>query len=512
MNKRNALRVIAVAIAIVLVGSGIVKREREGAGSGPGPVIAADAKAFTLGGLHFSACELAQKHSGATTRAYCAPFSVPENRADPAGRKIGLRIALIRSDAPAADRDIVVFLAGGPGQSAVDSWPQVAAALAPLRKHHHVLLVDQRGTGGSNPLTCRGSNTYDERGGALDLDEVRKETRECLTATEKHADPRSYTTTVAVEDLEAVREALGAPKLDLVGVSYGTRVAQQYAMRHPQGVRSVVLDSVVPNTLVLGEGFAGNLEAALKADFGLCTRAPACAKAFGNPYASLVELRDRLRAAPQTRDYRDPVTFEPKQLRLDDAALVRLVRLFAYTPETAALLPLSIAEALRGNFAPLAGQESLITDDLADLTDNAMQLSVVCSEDADLLQRNPADEGTILGTRLVDLLQTACAIWPHGTRPANFHSPLVTATPVLILEGELDPVTPPRYGEEVLHGLSNARLLIAKGQGHNVIGRGCIPRLVREFVDKLEPRTLDAKCIDSLGPTPAFVTFNGASP
>lgn len=512
MNKRIALRMIAVAIAIVLVGWGVVKRGREGPAPTPGPVIAADAKAFTLGSLHFSACELPQKHSGATTRAYCAPFSVPENRADPAGRRLDLRVALIRSDAPAADRDIVVYLAGGPGESAVDTWPQVAAAFAPLRKHHHILLVDQRGTGGSNPLTCRGSDAYDEQGGALDLDRVRKETRECLETIEKHADPRFYTTTVAVEDLEAVREALGAPKLDVVGVSYGTRLAQQYVMRHPQAVRSVVLDSVVPNPLVLGEDFAGNLEAALKADFALCTTTPACANAFGDPYASLVRLRDGLRAAPQTLEYRDPVTFEPKRLRLDDAGLVRLVRLFAYTPESAALLPLSISEALRGNFAPLAGQERLVTDDLNDLSSNALQLSVACSEDADLLRRNPADEGTILGARLVDLLQTACAIWPHGTRPADFHSPLLTATPVLILEGELDPVTPPRYGEEVLHGLSNGRLLIAKGQGHNVIGRGCIPRLVREFVDKLEPRTLDAKCIDSLGPTPAFVDFNGASP
>lgn len=512
MNKRSTLRMIAVVIAIVLVGWGAVKRERGGAGPGPGPVIAADAKAFTLGSLRFTACELPQKHSGATTRAYCAPFSVPENRADPGGRRLDLRVALIRSDAVAADRDIVVFLAGGPGESAIDSWPQVAGAFAPLRKHHHILLVDQRGTGGSNPLTCRGSDIYDKRGGALDLDEVRKETRECLDAVDRHADPRYYTTTVAVEDLEAAREALGAPKLDLVGVSYGTRLAQQYVTRHPQAVRSVVLDSVVPNQLVLGEDFAGNLEAALKVDFRLCTQAPACAKAFGDPYASLVALRDRLRAAPQTLDYRDPVTFESKHLRLDDAALVRLVRLFAYTPETAALLPLSISEALRGDFTPLAGQERIVTDDLNDLSSSALQLSVVCSEDAYLLRRDPADEGTTLGTRLVDLLQTACTIWPHGTRPADFHSPLVTATPVLILEGELDPVTPPRYGKEVLHGLSNGRLLIAKGQGHNVIGRGCIPRLVREFVDKLEPRTLDAKCIDSLGRMPAFVTFNGASP
>jgi hypothetical protein len=83
---------------------------------------------------------------------------------------------------------------------------------------------------------------------------------------------------------------------------------------------------------------------------------------------------------------------------------------------------------------------------------------------------------------------------------------------VLILEGELDPVTPPRYGEQVLKGLGNGRLLVAKGQGHNVIGRGCLPKLVDDFVGKLRPQELDAKCLDTLGPTPAFIDFNGSSP
>ena len=83
---------------------------------------------------------------------------------------------------------------------------------------------------------------------------------------------------------------------------------------------------------------------------------------------------------------------------------------------------------------------------------------------------------------------------------------------MLVLEGELDPVTPPRYGEQVMKTLSNAKLIVAKGQGHNVLGRGCIPKLVEDFVDKLAPQSLDAKCVDAFGPTPAFLDFNGSSP
>jgi pimeloyl-ACP methyl ester carboxylesterase len=511
MKKRNLLR-LGVAIAAAYVGYVQFGAKSAGTHADTAAPIAADAKAFILGTLQFSACELPQKRSGATTSAFCAPFKVPENRQAPDGRKIDLRLALIKSDAAAADRDIVVFLAGGPGQAAIDTWPQIAGALAPLRKHHHVLLLDQRGTGGSNGLLCKPEKEDETAPETLDLESVAKNTRDCLAAVGNKADVRYYTTSDAIEDLETLRHALGDPTFDLVGVSYGTRVAQQYAMRHAQGVRSIVLDCVAPNEIVLGQDFARNLDDALKAQFAQCSQNPACATAFGDPYASLGKLRAALRAKPQVYAFRDPVTFAPLQRHINEYSLAALVRLFAYTPETAALLPLSIAQALQGNYTPLAGQSQLLTGDLADLSESGMQTSVICSEDADLLTPRPQDADTLLGNVLIDVIRAQCAIWPHGTRPADFHAPLHTDKPVLVLEGELDPVTPPRYGEQVMHGFTDAKLIVAKGQGHNVIGRGCMPKIVGEFVDKLDAKALDSKCVDALGPTPAFVDFNGAAP
>jgi pimeloyl-ACP methyl ester carboxylesterase len=519
VTKRNIFRVALALAFLAWVGYSQLHR---GAGEQAMPArallppVANNAKNFTLGKLDFKRCELSQKRSGATTAAWCSPFQVAENPDAADGRKIDLNLALIKADAEAADTDFVVFLAGGPGQAAIENWPQVAGAFAPLRKHHHILLLDQRGTGGSHALSC-GRADKDEPAdvpaeSSANLDEVRRATNECLAQVQEKADPRYYTTTIAAGDLEAVRQALGAPQFDLVGVSYGTRMAQQYLMRYPDGVRSLVLDSVAPNELVLGAEFAENLENALKAQFSLCTKTPACAKAFPDPYASLIKLRDELRAKPRSYDFRDPVTFAPTRKRLDDYALAGLVRLFAYSPETAALLPLSIAEGLKGNYTPLAGQSQLLTGDLSDLRDNGMQTSVICAEDADLLTPRPQDQDTVLGTMLIDVIRTQCEVWPRGTRPADFHAPLKSGKPILVLEGELDPVTPPHYGEQVLKGLSNARLIVAKGQGHNVIGRGCIPRLVADFVDHLAPKDLDAHCADTLGPTPAFIDFNGAAP
>lgn len=469
---------------------------------------------WRMGTLTLTACELGRPDSGLTTAAWCAPFPVPENRADPHSRTITLRLAVVRSDAQMPAKDMLALLAGGPGQAATESWPSVAPALQSLLAHRAVLLLDQRGTGGSNPLDCaqtqKASTPLTVTG--FDPERVRTETAQCLKEVQAKADPRYYTTTVAVEDLEDARRALGGPSLDLVGISYGTRVAQQYAMRHPGSVRSILLDGVVPNTLVLSEDFAQNLDDALKAQFARCTAEPACKARFGNPYQTLYQLRDALRANPHKVSFRDPQSYQSVERTLSDDALASVVRLFAYSPITAALLPLSIDAAAHGDVGPLLGQAKLITGDLADTMNSGMQFSVFCSEDADLLTPRPQDANTILGTRMIDTLKAVCSVWPHGTRPADFHQPLRTSIPTLLLSGQYDPVTPPRYGDEVLKGLTDARHLVLKGQGHNVIGAGCAPRLVQHFVENLDPKKLDASCLDRLQPTPLFIDFNGGTP
>ncbi|HEY2276108.1 MAG TPA: alpha/beta fold hydrolase [Steroidobacteraceae bacterium] len=453
--------------------------------------------------------------SGATTAAWCTDFDAAENPSQPDGRHIGLHLAVIRSDAGTPDADIVVMLAGGPGEAATQAFADTAV-YAGVLKHHDVLLLDQRGTGGSNPLSCKKTaealRAQAPDGDVPGTDEVRRRVASCLAEVQKEADPRYYTTTLAVEDLERVRRALGAPSFDMIGVSYGTRVAQQYLMRHPDAVRSAVLDSPAPNQLILGQGFAASLEAALQRDFADCTAAPACRKAFNDPMQTLYQLRDGLRANPRQVTFRDPRTFESVSRMLTPGALVGVVRLFAYEPESAALLPLSIDAAAHGDFAPLLGQQRLLDADLAGDINDGMGMSVVCSEDADELREQPQDADTMLGNLLVEQIKAQCGLWPHGTAPADFHTPLRSDKPILILSGARDPVTPPKYGEEILPGLSNARQLVLKGQGHAVLGRGCMPKLIEEFIDHPDPKSLDAGCLDRLGPTPAFVDFNGAAP
>lgn len=530
MRKRITWRIVVLLIATVAAGfvEHFSKRRDETGARSDAPRATAEMPAvesatptplptrhWRLGTLDLESCELARRNSGASAAAWCTDFDVAEDPARPNGRHIALHLAVIRADAAEADADLVAMLAGGPGEAATESFADTRIYAEVLR-HHNVLLLDQRGTGHSHPLLCdetaetaRGQNVDDA---APDLDAMRKRVASCLEEVRRNADPRYYTTTIAVGDLEKVREALGAPQLDLIGVSYGTRMAQQYLMRHPEAVGSVVLDSPAPNQMIIGADFAANLEAALKTDFDACVATPACRKAYGDPMRVLRDLRDALREHPHEVSFRDPRSYETVSRMLTAYSLAAVVRMFAYEPEAAALLPLSIDAAARGDVGPLLGQERLLSYDLSGDMNSGLWLSVICSEDADQLRERPQDADTILGNRPIENIRAQCDVWPHGAVPDDFHSPLKSDKPVLILSGSRDPVTPPKYGAEIMQGLTRARQVVLDGQSHSVFVRGCVPKLIAQFIDDPEPARLDTRCADRLGPTPAFVDFNGATP
>ncbi len=471
-------------------------------------LASAPATARTLGALEFTDCELSRPGTGATTRAECATLEVPENPDQPDGRRITLKLALLPSRAAEPAAEPLVMLAGGPGQAATEAFGAMADQLSKLREKRHVLLMDQRGTGGSNRLACEFPDELSTD--AASAERQVQMARDCLATLD--ADAAMYTTSVAVKDLEALRVAVGAPAFHVYGGSYGTRVAQEFARQFPGSVRSLVLDGVVPPALALGSEHALNLETTLQAILARCADQPACADAFGDPYARLRELQQAARAEPRSLDVPDPLTQKPRAMRLDGDTVAVVARLFAYAPETAALLPLLVDEALQGRPAPLLAQAALVVDSLVGQINHGMQLSVACAEDAPRLQAQPGDEGRLLGTALIDVLRNQCSVWPKGPVSPEFHAPLRIEAPVLLLSGELDPVTPPRYAEQVLDGLPKARHLVGAGQGHILLTRGCTMRLVADFMDALDPAALDAACLAPLGASPFFTTYNGAEP
>lgn len=476
------------------------------------PLRADDVAQRRYGQLVFEPCALGAEGSPRTVEAHCSTLSVPEDRAAPQQRTLELAIAWIPSSAGDPADDPVFMLAGGPGQGARESYVGVAGAFREVLRRRHVILVDQRGTGDSNPLRCadkEGRSNVAERGDESPT-ALADFARRCLEKLD--ADVRHYTTEDGVADLDAVRAALGAEQIDLIGISYGTRVAQTYLRRYPQRTRAVVLDGVVPSELILGSDHAKNLDAALDLHFARCAATPECTERYGNPRANLAELMARLRAAPPTVRYRDALSGTMREDPLTVAELAGVVRLFAYAPQTAAMLPLALHDAVNGRPEALMAQSRMLVTFLGEQIAHGMQLSVICSEDAPFLKADPADDTSTLGNAIVAITEAQCAVWPHKPAPADTHAPLVSDKPVLVLSGEFDPVTPPRYGEQVLKGFANGRHLVARGVGHNVLIVGCAPRLVAEFYKTADAEGLDAECLDDLTYVPPFTGYYGWEP
>ncbi|KLI98318.1 cysteine protease [Luteimonas sp. FCS-9] len=499
---------LALATGLALAGCGASR-------GGDGEDAARPARMF--GQIPFQACTLDGGNAATRVEAQCATYEVPEDPDAPDGRRIALKIAwLPAGNSDGGTGDPVFFLAGGPGQAATELAAHVNLALREVRKQRDIVLVDQRGTGGSNPLDC-----VDADGAPLELDALTAPTDadldayvgRCLAGLSDRADPRFYTTANAIADLDAVRIALGTERLNLVGGSYGTRVAQQYAMAYPQHVRSLVLDGVAPNDLVVGGEFAHTFEDALALQARQCAQDAACRERFPTDLqAQLRGVLSTLRAAPVAVNYRDPTTGTEQAGTVSPDTVSGLAFLFSYAPQTASLLPLMLDEAAHGRYGPLLSLSQLMNANVGGQMTRGMQWSVLCAEDAGRYREDAGARDTILGPEVARMFFGACRTWPAGAPPADHTAPLRSDVPALLLSGELDPVTPPAYAERVLAGLPNARHLVLDGQGHGTLALGCTPKLVAQFIESTDAKALDAACLDAMRPVPPFTSFNGWAP
>jgi pimeloyl-ACP methyl ester carboxylesterase len=440
--------------------------------------------------------------------AQCATLEVPLDPTAPDGPTIALAVARIPALTATPKPDPLLLINGGPGGSGIDLYIQSRAAFEPTRRDRDIILIDQRGTGRSRAgLEC----TLPED---LDLDTAGRELLEAVAnrcLAELSADPRFFTTSVAVGDLERLRVALGVAQWNLYGVSYGTRVAQHYLRRYPERVRAVVLDGVVPAELVLGLDTAGNAQAALERIFARCAQDSACSARFGELAASFADLRERFAVGAVAVELGD-ATSGIETRALAEPELQAVVRLMSYSAPTIALLPLVIDEAAKGNYAPLAAHADIVIESLAESLSFPMHNAVACTEDRPFFTAQglvPAPSA-YLGASIVDALVGICSTWPVGVRDDDLALPIESDRPVLLLSGELDPATPPEYAERVIGtGLSNARHLVAPGQGHGIAQVGCVPRLIGEFLATPIPSVLAAECLEDDVPTPFFLGFHG---
>lgn len=408
-------------------------------------------------------------------------MSVPEDHAHPGGNSIKIHVAVVPSLARRPDPDPVYFFAGGPGQAASDIGALVSA-LADLRKKRDIVLVDQRGTGKSKTLTCKAPTLDGEKTDpvratlAMDDGAVRAEWSDCMASFKGNA--AMHRTDDYINDLEAVRKALGHSKINVWGGSYGSRVALRYMKRHPASIRAAVLDGVAPTSLRLPDDALATSEAQLRTVLEACAASNGCNKAYPGALATFDRLLAELRANPVTVSVPHPATGQPVQGTMTDRKLVSLLWPLLYKPESARMIPSLLGRASERNFAPLfstLAASSVTEGDIA----VAQRFAVMCAED--MLGRSPAPNPRFQA--LTNAFYGFCKAMPHGQVAAEFFEPTTSAIPTLLLSGASDPVTPPAQAELAAKTLTQRKHIVVPNSGHIVSPLPCVRRVVVKFVE-----------------------------
>ncbi|HYL28044.1 MAG TPA: alpha/beta fold hydrolase [Candidatus Nitrosotalea sp.] len=465
------------------------------------------AAALIAGALHTQACVAGK----ARLPALCGALTVYENRAAATGRTIDLRFVVIKAAHPSGRA--LAWNPGGPGASATADADAIADGtffkpLSDLRERFDILLVDNRGTGGSAPQQCDLTPPAEPQ---LYFNQLWHDALvgSCRLRLARTADLSLYTTSIAADDLNQLRAALGYRKLVLVGGSYGTRFFMVYARRHPESVESLVLDGVAPpHFLIIPLQDARGAQLAVTRLIEECNADAACKArfpAFGQHFYAVARRFD---SGPVGVPLHSAKAAGVTNVPLSKEVFADRFRQLLYSPASAAYAPFIIERAYRYDYRPLATMVDVISQGFAGLLNQGLNLSVTCAEDIPFIT-----EGAVLATSAnsfegdlrVRAQQRACRIWSVRPVPATFNTPVRSTAPILMISGTDDPTSPPGYAEAALRSLPNARILLIRNASHGT-ETACSDRLIVAFVLAGSAKGLDlAECSGGYR-RPAFAT------
>jgi pimeloyl-ACP methyl ester carboxylesterase len=444
--------------------------------------------------------------------AYCGSLRVFENRQTGQGRHIDLNIVVLPALSADARPDPLFVLAGGPGQGAAKMAKWVRDAYRRVQTDRDIVLVDQRGTGGSNPLNCESGD--DSLAAFVESDaSAMARLKTCMAGYD--ADLTLYTTTIAMDDLDDVRAYLGYDRVNLYGASYGTRAALVYMQRHGDHVRSAVLDGVAPTNMRLPLFFPRDSERAFALLVRDCEADAGCRAVypdFGRRFRSLMA---RLAKAPPLVRVTHPRTGDRGEVRLEARIVANVIVMALYSPVAASLVPAIVARAEEDDFQGMLALASLADTGGDPNLSVGMQLSVICAEDAPRITpeaSRAAAAGSLFGEYVMRAQREACGFWPRGDVAPSFYEPVTAPIPTLVLSGEIDPVTPPTWGEDTARHLPVSRHVVLPGTGHTPGATGCGLRIIRSFIEAGSVADLDTACAASLARPPFFLSPAGPDP
>jgi pimeloyl-ACP methyl ester carboxylesterase len=415
--------------------------------------------------------------------AWCGVLRRPLDPAQPQGTQIDLHYAVLPALARNRKPDPVLFFAGGPGQSAMELAGGISRLMARLSNRRDIVLIDQRGTGRSAPLMCKEPPPLAPLADIVDPARQTARLVACAAQLAKlpHGDPRHYSTWVAMQDADAVRQALGVVQVNIVGGSYGTRAALEYQRQFPQAVRRMVIDGVAPPDMALPAAFSTDNQAALDATLAACDADAACKQRHP---ALRADWQALLASLPREVSVAHPATGVVERVTLTRGWLLGLARVPLYVPALASALPQAIGEAARGRFEPLLGLASAMGSGGGTRMAEGMHFSVVCAEDLPRLAQATDRPGADFGDTFALQYRQVCEHWPRGSVPAAFYRVPPAPAAALVLSGGADPVTPPRHGERVAQALgAKARHVVVPQAGHGVMAIGCMRDALFRFID-----------------------------
>jgi len=427
----------------------------------------------------------------------CGDLRVPENWRSPQGRAISLHVVVVPALHPDPARPMppLFDLAGGPGLADTPGAPFFVTDGSIHREHNDVVLVDQRGTGGSGALHCPEL----ERAASLDPLYAPDAVRRCRIALQRNADLAQYTTANAARDMEALRRALGADKIDLSALSYGTRVAQAYLRLYPDHVHAAVLMGTVPDGKKLPLWHARNAQEVLDKVLDECSEDAGCHGAFPDVRR---EWSDLLRSF----DGPAPVVDAKSEAVIHKGPLTEAFRSTLITTTGQRNAPFLIHEMAQHRFDAFLKPPG-------DGMDDAMGLyfSVVCMEDTGWItdrERIDATANTFVGTYRIDAQRTACKQWNAPKVDATRGIGSYPQVPILLLSGDMDYVTPTAWAREVAAHDPKARVVVIPALGHFPDGlsdMGCYDQVIADFLARGDATNLDITCIAGMKPGPFVV-------
>lgn len=427
--------------------------------------------------------------------ARCGVVAVPEDRRTAGGRTIELNIVILPAVRPNPSLPPQYDFEGGPGLAVTQSADFYLTDGAGYRAQRDIVLIDQRGTGGSNRLSCTELEALD--GTSEPMFPVASVER-CRAEVTAHANPVHYGTAAAIQDIDAVRAALGHRRIDLVALSYGTTMALRYIATHPGAVRAAILMGVAPPSALPPRDHAPAAEQALALLFAACRADASCRAAIPDPMGDLRTAMERL---PGLRD------------ALSRDVFMERIRGMLYQLGSARRIPWIIHRAAAGDLAPY---DAATRPQGASRFALGQYLAVTCGESFALMDYARAARrarATHFGDYRLRRQRDACQHWPAARAAYDHLAPIASDTAVLMISGGLDPVTPPAWAEALRAGLPHSRHLILRESGHVFEGMSgvdtCLDPLMIRFLESADPAGIDASCIEAMR-APPFVVANAA--